>query len=162
MVEGVRESLGYSFNLLDTHGISSFGTGVDEENGFRSSISIRQMPSASVTNGLSGGTRYPEPEKGGRGKKKTVEISSTFSRKRLQQARRVLHHSRELALAVLCDTTTSLDDALNKVHAEQKTRESEEEKLAAAFGDQFERRNSAKARAKSNAFSDFVVTDQAA
>jgi hypothetical protein len=31
---------------------------------------------------------YPEPEKGGRGKKKTVEISSTlFSAKRLQQAR---------------------------------------------------------------------------
>src|SRR4029077_17783710 len=80
MVEGVRESLGYCFNLLDTHGLSSFGTGVDEENGFRSSLSIRHMPSASVTNGLNGSTRYPEPEKGGRGKKKTVEISSTFSR----------------------------------------------------------------------------------
>jgi hypothetical protein len=52
MVEGVRESLGYCFNLLDTHGLSSFGTGVDEENGFRSSLSIGHMPSASVTNGL--------------------------------------------------------------------------------------------------------------
>ena len=47
---------------------------------------------------------YPEPEKGGRGKKKTVEISSTFSSKRLQQARQVLHHSRDLALEVLADT----------------------------------------------------------
>ena len=118
------------FNLLDTHGLSCFDTGVDEQNGFRSSLSIRHIPSASVTNGLNGSTRYPEPGKGGRGKKKTVEISSTFSRKRLQQARRVLHHSRELALAVLCDATTSLDDALNKVNAEQKTRESDEEKLA--------------------------------
>jgi hypothetical protein len=57
MVEGVRESVGYGFNLLDTHGLSSCGTGVDEENGFRSSLSIRHMPSASVTNGLNGSTR---------------------------------------------------------------------------------------------------------
>jgi hypothetical protein len=48
---------------------------------------------------------YPEPEKGGRGKKKTVEISSTFSSKRLQQARQVLKHSRDLALAVLGSLT---------------------------------------------------------
>jgi hypothetical protein len=34
---------------------------------------------------------YPDPEKGGRGKKKTVEATSTlFSAKRLQMARAVL------------------------------------------------------------------------
>jgi len=42
---------------------------------------------------------YPEPEKGGRGKRaKTVEETSTvFSAKRLQQARSVLAFSRVLA-----------------------------------------------------------------
>jgi len=39
MGEGVRERLGSCFNLLDTHGLASFGTGVAEENGFRSSLS---------------------------------------------------------------------------------------------------------------------------
>jgi hypothetical protein len=72
---------------------------------------------------------YPEPEKGGRGKKKTMEISSTFSEKRLQQARQVLGHSRELAQAVLSDII-KLDAALEKVIAERKAIKTTEEKLA--------------------------------
>jgi hypothetical protein len=55
---------------------------------------------------------YPEPEKGGRGKK-ALETSG-FSRQRLGQARQVLRHSRELAMAVLGDTK-KLDEALKDV-----------------------------------------------
>jgi ParB-like chromosome segregation protein Spo0J len=45
---------------------------------------------------------YPVPEKGGRGKKKTMDETSTlFSPKRLQLARTVLAHSPDLAQAVL-------------------------------------------------------------
>jgi ParB-like chromosome segregation protein Spo0J len=45
---------------------------------------------------------YPVPEKGGRGKKKTMDETSTlFSPKRLQLARTVLAHSSDLAQAVL-------------------------------------------------------------
>jgi ParB-like chromosome segregation protein Spo0J len=44
---------------------------------------------------------YPVPEKGGRGKKKTMDETSTlFSPKRLQLARTVLAHSPDLAQAV--------------------------------------------------------------
>jgi hypothetical protein len=52
------------------------------------------------------------PEKGGRGKKKTVEISSTLSSKRLQKARQVLRHSRELA-----KSTDSVDFISRPTHA---------------------------------------------
>jgi hypothetical protein len=54
---------------------------------------------------------YPVPEKGGRGKKKTVDESSTlFGSKRLQLARTVLAHSPDLAQAVLAGFK-SLDGA---------------------------------------------------
>jgi hypothetical protein len=72
---------------------------------------------------------YPEPEKGGRGKKGNLPETSGFSRQRLGQARQVLHHSRDLARAVLMDAT-KLDEALKKVIAEQKEMESTEGKLA--------------------------------
>ena len=47
---------------------------------------------------------YPEPEKGGRGKKTTIETSG-FSRQRLQQASAVLRHSQKLAEAVVAGVT---------------------------------------------------------
>ena len=72
---------------------------------------------------------YPEPDKPGRGKKGKAEETSGFSQKRLQQARQVLHYSRELALAVL-DDTIKLDSALEKISAEQKAMKSTEGKLA--------------------------------
>lgn len=57
---------------------------------------------------------HPASEKGGRGKKaegtKAAETSG-FTERRLQQARAVLHHSREMALAVVSGGT-SLDEAL--------------------------------------------------
>ena len=54
---------------------------------------------------------YPVPEKGGRGKKKTVDETSTlFGSKRLQLARTVLAHSPDLAQAVLAGFK-SLDGA---------------------------------------------------
>jgi hypothetical protein len=72
---------------------------------------------------------YPEPEKGGRGKKKKVEQSSTlFSEKRLQQARTVLHHSRSLAESVI-KGIMPLNDALETVKKEQEFQQSDEEKL---------------------------------
>ena len=52
MVEGVSEGLGRGFDLLDTHGRSSFMTDVEAENDLRFSLFIRHMPSASVTKGL--------------------------------------------------------------------------------------------------------------
>jgi len=58
---------------------------------------------------------YPEPEKGGRGKK-NVLATQGFSSARLSQARTVLAFSRDLALAVR-DGTESLDAAYAKVKA---------------------------------------------
>jgi hypothetical protein len=49
---------------------------------------------------------YPEPEKGGRGRKSEAGkllVSGGFPRQRLDQARTVLAHSRTLAEAVLAD-----------------------------------------------------------
>ena len=57
---------------------------------------------------------YPEPEKGGRGKKRQATnslVSSGFSQQRLSQARAVLHYSRELAESVR-DCVTPLDQPL--------------------------------------------------
>jgi hypothetical protein len=55
------------------------------------------------------------PEKGGRGKKKTMDETSTlFSPKRLQLARTVLAHSPDLAQAVLAGSK-SLDGACDEV-----------------------------------------------
>lgn len=48
---------------------------------------------------------YPEPEKGGRGHKGKSSETDGFSATRLKIARQVLRHSRDLALAVLRDTT---------------------------------------------------------
>jgi len=56
----------------------------------------------------------PMPEKGGRGKKKTMDETSTlFSPKRLQLARTVLAHSPDLAQAVLAGSK-SLDGAYDE------------------------------------------------
>ena len=57
---------------------------------------------------------YPVPEQGGRGKKKTMDETSTlFSQKRLQLARTVLAHSPDLAQAVLAGSK-SLDGAYDE------------------------------------------------
>jgi hypothetical protein len=53
---------------------------------------------------------YPEPEKGGRGKKGNLPDTGGFSRQRLGVARTVLRHSRPLAEAVMAGSMT-LDDA---------------------------------------------------
>jgi hypothetical protein len=60
---------------------------------------------------------YPEPEKGGRGKKGEVrnrEETSQFSIRRVQQARSVLRHSPDFAESVV-KGSLSLDDALQEV-----------------------------------------------
>jgi hypothetical protein len=57
---------------------------------------------------------YPAPQKGGRGKKKTMDETSTlFSPKRLQLARTVLAYSSDLAQAVL-DGSKFLDAAYDE------------------------------------------------
>ncbi len=75
---------------------------------------------------------FPEPEKGGRGKKsaaiKSVETTG-FSRSRLDQARAVYRYSVELATAVR-DGVVSLDSALAKVKTEQDSLKTTETKLA--------------------------------
>jgi hypothetical protein len=72
---------------------------------------------------------YPEPEKGGRGKKKTVdETSALFSAKRLQLARAVLNHSRSLADSVL-KGITPLDAALATMKQQEQYQQSDEAKL---------------------------------
>jgi hypothetical protein len=73
---------------------------------------------------------YPEPERG-RGKKDLalkVPESGSFKRERLRQARQVLRHSRELAVAVLNDTM-KLDAAFAQVEREQRQLQSDEGKL---------------------------------
>ena len=60
---------------------------------------------------------YPEPEKGGRGKKSEARnstVSVGFSQTRLNVARSVLRHSPDLAGRVV-KGSVSLDDALAKV-----------------------------------------------
>ncbi len=59
---------------------------------------------------------YPEPEKGGRGKKGKASETDGFSQSRLKAARSVLAYSRELALAVR-DGGKKLDEALAEVKA---------------------------------------------
>jgi ParB-like chromosome segregation protein Spo0J len=75
---------------------------------------------------------YPEPEKGGRGKKsKAINSAETagFSSRRLNEARTVLRHSRELALAVR-DGTMALDEALEIVKKAKQAIESDETQIA--------------------------------
>jgi hypothetical protein len=63
---------------------------------------------------------YPVPEKGGRGKKKTMDETSTlFSPKRLQLARTVLAHSPDLAQAVLAGSKL-LDAAYDEARKAKK------------------------------------------
>lgn len=64
---------------------------------------------------------YPEPEKGGRGKRSKTNSKETlgFSPTLVSQARAILQHSRELAESVL-NGTTPLDEALRERQA-QKT-----------------------------------------
>ena len=70
---------------------------------------------------------YPEPDKGGRGKKNSL-LNGGFSQQRLSQARLVLHYSRPLAQSVL-NGITPLNDALAKVKQEQQFQQSDETKL---------------------------------
>jgi len=75
---------------------------------------------------------YPQAEQGGRGKKDQARKSTEaggFSYRRVQDARTVLHHSRELALAVR-DGTKPLDEALAEVTASRKNMESAEAQMA--------------------------------
>ena len=73
---------------------------------------------------------YPEAEKGGRGKKKErVDETSTFSAKRLQQARAILAHSRELAIAVR-NGVEKFDIALKRVESERNLLRGSEGKIA--------------------------------
>lgn len=53
---------------------------------------------------------YPEPEKGGRGKRGKASETDGFSATRLRNARAVLRHSRVLAISVR-DGVTKLDKA---------------------------------------------------
>jgi ParB-like nuclease family protein len=72
---------------------------------------------------------YPEPEKGGRGKKRNVGVSPTFSAKRLSDARKVLANAPELAYAVR-DGTRKLDEVLRDIEKQQQALQSDEAKLA--------------------------------
>jgi hypothetical protein len=60
---------------------------------------------------------YPDPEKGGRGKKNS-SVSEGFSSTRLSMARAVLAHSPPIASAVLAGNK-SLDEAYNEVRLSQ-------------------------------------------
>lgn len=79
---------------------------------------------------------YPEPEKGGRGKKsetvKKLNSSGTASegsaRVRLSQARTILHHSMPYAIAVR-DGKLRFDEALKRVFAEQTAVDTVADKL---------------------------------
>ena len=71
---------------------------------------------------------YPEPEKGGRGKKRNSSETEGFSAARLSQARSVLAFSRELADSVR-DGVTPLDKALKTVEDERQRAESDSSRL---------------------------------
>jgi hypothetical protein len=83
---------------------------------------------------------YPEPEKGGRGKKSRAlnsTVSVGFSATRLNQAREVLRHRRDLAEQVVRGTLM-LDEALQEVHQQQgitRSRETQREELIARSTD---------------------------
>jgi hypothetical protein len=74
---------------------------------------------------------YPEPEKGGRGKKseaiKSAE-SAGFGATRVKQARTVLRHSESLADAVI-KGTISLDQALEKTTLAEQLQKGSEAKM---------------------------------
>jgi hypothetical protein len=73
---------------------------------------------------------YPEPEKGGRGKKgqlKTVTEKVTVSQNRITQARFILKHTPELGKAVL-DGDVSFDEALEKARLNEQLQKGSEAK----------------------------------
>jgi ParB-like nuclease domain len=76
---------------------------------------------------------WPEPEKGGRGKRSRIQECLDESRKtfqnRMSQARQILAYSRETALAVR-DGNKRLDEALVEVKAAREALQSQEGKLA--------------------------------
>lgn len=72
---------------------------------------------------------YPDPEKGGRGKKANSSETKGFSAARLSQARSVLRHSRALAEDVLANRI-SLDAALAEVHDNERAAASIDEQMA--------------------------------
>jgi hypothetical protein len=74
---------------------------------------------------------YPDAEKGGRGKKseaRNLEETSKFTYRRLNQARSVLRHSRDLAESVL-KGSIPLDEALATVEELKQQANSTEAKL---------------------------------
>jgi hypothetical protein len=71
---------------------------------------------------------YPEPGKGGRGKKQSLVETVRVSASRLTQARAILHHSRALAEDVLAHRT-SLDKALATVEEERRAGQSIDAKM---------------------------------
>jgi hypothetical protein len=74
---------------------------------------------------------YPEPEKGGRGKKSAVNTATEtmgVSKSRVEQARAVARHSLELALAVR-DGIMKLDEALVVVKKAREIIETDETQL---------------------------------
>ena len=72
---------------------------------------------------------YPEPEKAGRKKKDANNDKETlqFSRMRLSQARQILAHSRDMAIAIR-DGSIKFDEALNKIASEKRLLETSETK----------------------------------
>lgn len=73
---------------------------------------------------------YPDPEKGGRGKKsENRPAAGQFSKQRLSDARVVLRHSPDLADRVI-KGSMSLDDALAETQQRQTNERSEESRLA--------------------------------
>jgi ParB-like chromosome segregation protein Spo0J len=71
---------------------------------------------------------YPEPEKGGRGKKSKALETKGFSEARLSQARAVLAFSPALAEDVLKDKTP-LDEALKQIKAGEQQSDSKEARM---------------------------------
>jgi ParB-like chromosome segregation protein Spo0J len=72
---------------------------------------------------------FPEPEKGGRGKKaENSKESLGFSVMRLSQARAVLQHSEALAKDII-QGIARFDDAVDQVRRQQKANESAEQAL---------------------------------
>jgi hypothetical protein len=89
---------------------------VDHEGGESiGKVDVARMRGSKSQRAMALAMRYPTPEKGGRGIKKTVEVVG-FSEKRLSQARMVLRHSRRLAEQVRAGTL-SLDQALTQMQA---------------------------------------------
>jgi hypothetical protein len=77
---------------------------------------------------------YPEPEKGGRGKKGKASETDGFSSTRLKQARAVYRYSLELAERVR-DGVVKLDEALKQVEDSRKELQSAETQIGQLRGE---------------------------